>query len=224
MITDLLVGFLSFLFTLMILSYLIGDNPLFRVAVHIFVGVTAGYAGLIIWKQVIINKLLAPMLSGDWVLAVLLVFPLVMGFFLLAKAFPKYQAWGTWVVAFLVGAGAAAAIGGAITGTLFPQIWASVNLFDFSNTASELVLEKIVEGILILIGTITTLAYFQFSVRQSTVISGKRNLFMRILSHTGEVFLAITFGALFAGVLASALAALVNRMQAIVDFFASFFL
>jgi hypothetical protein len=223
-ITDLLVGFLSFLFTLMILSYLVGDNPLFRVAVHIFVGVTAGYAGLIIWQQVIINKLLAPMLSGDWVLAVLFVFPLLMGFFLLTKAFPKYQGWGTWVVAFLVGVGAAATIGGAITGTLFPQTWASINLFDFSTTPSDLVLEKIVEGLLILIGTITTLAYFQFSVRQSTVVSGKRNLFMRIISQTGEVFLAITFGALFAGVLASALAALVNRMQAIVDFFASFFL
>ena len=223
MMTDLFVGLISFLFTLMILSYLVGDNPLFRLAVHIFVGVTAGYIGLIVWQQVIINKLLAPIFAGNWAVTSLLLFPLVMGLFLITKAFPKYQGLGTWVVAFLVGVGAAAAIAGAMTGTLLPQTWAAINLFDLGAIPPNLVFERIGEGVFILAGTVTTLAYFQFSVRQKTAISGKRNLFMRIISHTGEIFLAITFGALFAGVLASALAALVNRMQSIVDFFTSFF-
>ena len=83
---------------------------------------------------------------------------------------------------------------------------------------------KLAEGIFILLGTVTTLAYFQFSVRQSEAKAGRRGLFMRIVSAVGEVFLAITFGALFAGVLSSALAAMVNRIQSIVDFFTSFFL
>jgi hypothetical protein len=222
--TDVLVGLLGFLFTLMILSYLVGDNPLFRVAIHIFVGVTAGYVTLIVFQQVILNKLIVPMAGGDWVRTIVLLFPAVMGLFLLTKIHPKYQWLGRWVVAFLVGVGAAATIAGALAGTLLPQAWASINLFDVAGVQSDAVAEKLTEGIFILLGTLTTLAYFQFSVRQSAAKSGRRGLFMRIISAVGEVFLAITFGALFAGVLASALAAMVNRIQSIVDFFASFFL
>jgi hypothetical protein len=222
--TDFLVGLLSFLFTLMILSYVVGDNPLFRLAIHIFVGVTAGYVTLIVWQQVIINKLVAPMLTGDWPQTGVLIFPLVMGLFLLTKVSSKYQSLGRWVVAFLVGVGAAAAIAGALTGTLLPQVWASINLFDIDTFQPDTTVEKIAEGISILLGTVTTLAYFQFSIRQSVAKTGQRGLFMRILSFAGEVFLAITFGALFAGVLSSTLAAMVNRIQSIVDFFVSLFL
>ena len=50
---DLIVGVVAFLFTLMIFSYLIGDNPLFRVAVYIFVGVSAGYVAAVAFRQVI---------------------------------------------------------------------------------------------------------------------------------------------------------------------------
>jgi hypothetical protein len=222
--TDVLVGLLSFLFTLMILSYLVGDNPLFRVAIHIFVGVTAGYVTLIVFQQVILNKLILPMAGGDWVRTIVLIFPAIMGLFLLTKIHPKYQWLGRWVVAFLVGVGAAATVAGALTGTLLPQTWASINLFDVQGLEPKAAAERLTEGFFILLGTLTTLAYFQFSVRQSAAKSGRRGLFMRIVSAVGEIFLAITFGALFAGVLASALAAMVNRIQSIVDFFASFFL
>lgn len=114
----------------MILSYLVGDNPLFRVAIHIFVGVTAGYVTLIVFQQVILNKLILPMAGGDWVRTIVLIFPAIMGLFLLTKIHPKYQWLGRWVVAFLVGVGAAATVAGALTGTLLPQTWASINLFD----------------------------------------------------------------------------------------------
>jgi len=221
--TDLLVGLISFLFTLMIFSYLVGDNPLFRLALHIFVGVTAGYVTLIVWQQVIINKLFAPMLSGNLNQLIFLLFPLVMGLFLLFKVSSKYSWLGRWVVAFLVGVGAAAAIAGALTGTLLPQVWASINLFDLDAFQAAKAAEKITEGIFILLGTVTTLAYFQFSVRQRTARAGNRGLFMRAISVLGEVFFAITFGALFAGVLSSTLAAMVNRMQSIVEFFNSLF-
>ena len=62
---DLVTGLLSFLLTLMILSYLVGDNPAFRVAVYIFVGVSAGYAAAVAWWQVIYPKVLLPLLTGS---------------------------------------------------------------------------------------------------------------------------------------------------------------
>jgi hypothetical protein len=221
--TDVLTGLFGFLFTVMILSYVVGDNPFFRFAIHVFVGVAAGYVTVIVWQHVIVNKLAEPMVAGDWSQRLVLLFPLVMSFFLLTKVSSKYHGLGRWVLAFLVGVGAAAAIAGALMGTLLPQAWASINLFDWGSFTPETRLERITEGVLILMGTIFTLAYFQFSVRESAAKSGKRGLFMRIISFIGEIFLAITFGALFAGVLSSALTAMVDRMQFIVNFFASLF-
>ncbi len=63
---DLVTGIISFLLTLMILSYLIGDNPLFRVAVYIFVGVSAGYAAAVAWWQVLFPRLMLPLLTGGF--------------------------------------------------------------------------------------------------------------------------------------------------------------
>ena len=44
---NLFTGVISFLFTLLIFSYVLGDNPLFRVAVYIFIGVSAGYIAVV---------------------------------------------------------------------------------------------------------------------------------------------------------------------------------
>ena len=44
-LVDALIGpIVAMLLTVMVLSYLIGDNPLFRIASHLFIGVAAGYA------------------------------------------------------------------------------------------------------------------------------------------------------------------------------------
>ena len=45
---DLLSAILGLIFTLMVFSYLLDDNPLFRVAVYIFIGVSAGYAATVV--------------------------------------------------------------------------------------------------------------------------------------------------------------------------------
>ncbi|HCB50304.1 MAG TPA: hypothetical protein DEP47_12480, partial [Chloroflexi bacterium] len=47
----ILVGFLL---TIAILSFLIKDNPLYRLAVHILVGVSAGYAVVIVINEVVL--------------------------------------------------------------------------------------------------------------------------------------------------------------------------
>jgi len=45
---------LSLILTLMVFSYILGDNPLFKLAEHIFVGASVGYAVLVAWHLVII--------------------------------------------------------------------------------------------------------------------------------------------------------------------------
>ena len=113
-ITDLVVGTVSFLLTFMILSYLIGDNPAFRVAVYLFIGVAAGYAASVAWWQVLWPRLMLPLLTGSFFERILAIIPLVLGVLLLMKLSPRTARLGGIPVAFLVGVGAAVAVGGAL--------------------------------------------------------------------------------------------------------------
>lgn len=206
---ELLIGLLSFLFTVLILSYIIGDSPAFRLAVHAFVGVAAGYVAATVFRQVVVDKLFMPLFIGSPLDRALMVFPLIMSFMLLAKMSPQLEWFGRPVVAFLVGVGTATAVAGAVLGTLFPQIEASSAMFGQG-------LGGVASGLLILFGTITTIAYFQFTVRKANV--GSRGKIMALLALVGQVFIAIALGAIFAGVLAAALTSFVDRIQSIVLF------
>ncbi|MBI4732607.1 MAG: hypothetical protein HY781_10900 [Chloroflexi bacterium] len=75
---DLVTGLFSFLLTLMVLSYLIGDNPAFRVAIYLFIGVSAGYAAAVAWNQVLMPRLFLPIAEGGWT-NLLLIVPLFLG-------------------------------------------------------------------------------------------------------------------------------------------------
>jgi hypothetical protein len=128
---------------------------------------------------------------------------------------------GRPVVAFLVGVGTAAAIGGAVLGTIFPQVLAAGGMFDIRSSESVGGLAtNLVTGVVALLGTITTLAYFQFTVRGSNTATGKRGWFVGFFALLGQVFIVITLGAIFAGVLAASLTAFVDRVQSVIDFFA----
>ncbi len=221
---DLIAGLLSFLFTLMILSYIIGDNPFFRLAVYAFVGISAGYVAWIVLDLVLIDKLIRPLIQGSMAERLLLAIPMLLAVMLFMKISPRLEFAGRPVLAFLVGVGAAAAIYGALMGTIFPQVQASTNSFDTSGIAETgLKVEAIGRGFFILLGTISTLAYFQFGIRASSATSGKRGMVMQAVAFLGLVFFAITFGVLFAGVYSAAITALIDRVQSMVTFVASFF-
>jgi hypothetical protein len=141
---------------------------------------------------------------------ILVIIPLVLGMFLLAKTSPRIEWLGRPVVAFLVGTGAAAAVAGAMMGTIYPQVTGSINVFGPGH--------DLLEGGLILLGTIATLAYFQFTLLGRKTPVGKRGWAISVIAVVGQVFIAITLGALFAGVFSAALTALVDRIQSIVLF------
>jgi hypothetical protein len=215
---EFILGALSFLLTLMILSYLIGDNPAFRVAVYLFVGVSAGYAAAVAWWQVLWPRLIQPLLSGN-LSNLLLFFPLLLGVLLLMKLSPRTARLGNASTAFLVGVGAAVAVGGALVGTLFPQVIATLSLPSISNIMSDIrtegvYLERFLEGVVIILATVTTLAYFHFGAK-ATAGGPQRSKIVNVLSWIGQIFIAITFGVLFAAVLVSAITALIERWSSI---------
>jgi len=216
---DLVTGIFSFLLTLMILSYLIGDNPAFRVAVYIFVGVSAGYVAAVAWWQVLYPKVFVPLLFGSFLDHLLALVPLILGVLLLMKLSPRTAWLGTPSVAFLVGVGAAVAVGGAVMGTLIPQTQASFNVF-IPTSAGESFLVRLFFGAIMLVGTITTLVYFHFGAK-ATAGGPQRNKLVIWLGWIGQVFIAMTLGLLFAGVFAAALTALIERLNFIWYFLTS---
>jgi hypothetical protein len=223
-LADVVGTLLGFVFTLFIFSYILGDNPLFRLAIYIFIGVAAGYAAAVAWYNVVWPQLLVPLWVGDRSERLFVIFPLLLSGLMFSKLSPRLAGLGNPVMAYLVGVGVATAIGGAVLGTILPQAATSVNLFDLQRiqqTGNNLMFQ-LVNATIILVGTLTTLIYFHFGVRSrpeqsDPALPVQRPAFVEGLARIGQVFIAITFGSLFAGVYAAALAALVERLSFLVN-------
>jgi len=221
---DLVGVFAGFALTLMVFFYLIGDNFLFRLAIHIFIGVSAGIAVLVAFYNVLLPQLVFPLIrgeQGDYLLALLFLIPSAL---LLTKVSSRLARLGNPVMAFLVGVGAAAAIGGAMIGTLFPQTGASINLFDLQRfqVSGTPFSTGIGNAFVILLGTLTSLIYFHFSTRSSPGRTAKRGQWLEGVGWVGQGFIAVTFGALFTGVYIAALSALIERVTFVWDFVLGF--
>jgi hypothetical protein len=208
--------------TIMILSYLIGDTPLFKVASHIFVGVTAGYASSIAWHSILWPRLFGAALSGG--LASILNIGFIVGWLLVILLFfkvsPRTARVGTFPVALLVGVGAGIVVGGSISGTLIPQTFAAMDTLDLSVVSprtGETSLERVLGVLVILFGTISTLLYFTFTVRQSTTESTKRSLPVDLVFGIGRFFIAVTFGVMYAGAIMATIVVLAERVQFLRD-------
>ena len=122
---------------------------------------------------------------------------------------------GNPAIAILVGIGAAVAIGGAVLGTVLPQTSASVNLFASKNAFN---------GMIILVGTLSTLAYFQFSTQRDSSQPSPGLQIINAIRSLGSVFIATTFGALFAGVYIATLTAFIERFTYLWSFIKNVFL
>lgn len=215
---DLIGLVIGFFCTLFVFSYLLGDNPLFRIATHLFVGVAAGYAAIITIYNVLLPQLIFPLFFESPQERLLSIVLLVPSIFLFAKITPFRKA-GNWVMALLVGIGAAAAVGGAITGTLFPQMLGTINSFDADTPAlSQEGLFALVNAGIIVLGTLTTLIYFHFGAQSKAGHTPKRSMLIEKIGQLGQVFISITFGTLFAGVYLAALAALIERLSFLWEF------
>jgi len=216
---EIISGALGFLLTWLVFSYLIGDNSLFRITLYIFIGVTSGYAVVIVWQNVLLPKLLQPLASADVTQLVPVVVPLVLSVTLLAKLSPRFSWAGSFAMALLVGVGAATALGGAVIGTLLPQARGAMEGLNFRTAGGGLqAVSKLGEGIVMLTGTVLTLAYFQFSASRSADGSVRRLIIFEFLAWGGRIFIAITLGVLFAGVYMAALTALIERLSATINF------
>jgi hypothetical protein len=209
---DLIAGWVSLVLTLFIFSYLLGDNVLYRMAVHVLVGVAAGYAVIVAIESVIapwLDQTLGFTLDvflvgGDakgrsdltltW-LGVIGATPFLIGALLLLKFSPRYAHIGNLGLAYIIGVGTAVAIVGAVAGTVIPLV----------REAGQAINDSVANGLIIIAGTITTMLYFQYyAVERGGDIVRPRAL--RAVSAVGRGFITITLGALYAGAILTSLA------------------
>ena len=216
----LILETVSLFLTLIVLLYLIfGDNALFRIVTYSFIGVAAGYVVVVLLFQVMLPRLYNLYTSladpGSLLMVVVEIIPFILGLLLFFKLSPRLSSAGTLPMAILVGIGAAVAIGGAVFGTISGQVGGTIGLFSPSRTGNSSV--SLIQGVFILVGVISTMAYFQFSTRVKTDVTGtevvvRRSAVMEFLAKVGQVFIGITLGAMFAGVYTAAISALVERL------------
>lgn len=209
---ELIYALAGLILTLMIFSYLLGDNPLFRIAIYLFIGVASGYAAAVTWHSILWPRILSLPLT-DVTQLILRIIPFVFAVSLLFKISPRSSWIGSFAMAILVGVGTAAAIGGAVIGTLLPQAQATMNAFDVS-----MGVRRFFEAPIALAATVLTLASFHYSASRAPDGTVSRNRMIEIIASLGRIFVAITLGVLFAGVYMAALTAMIERLSSIIAF------
>ncbi|MCA9927197.1 MAG: hypothetical protein KC419_01915 [Anaerolineales bacterium] len=193
---------LGFVLTLLIFSYLFGDNPLYRLAVHLLVGSSAAFAAVVVVRQVIVPVFSQIQQDPGNPNNLLWFVPTFFALLLLLKWLPNIGWLGNHSLALLIGVGAATALVGVITGTLWPQITA-VSPADALFPG---------QGIVVAVLTACTLLAFQFTGRSNQQGEWTQPGWQRTLAVLGRVMITITFGVLFAAVLNTSIILLSDRV------------
>ncbi len=221
--SQLLAGLAALVISLGLLTYLIADNPLYRIVSHLFIGVTAGYVALLAWYSVLEPQLFAPLAAafsggvggGDLLNALRLLLiqlvGLVGGLLILLKSAHALGQLGTLAVALMVGVGVAVAVGGALTGTLIPQVVATMVSLLPLNAGSRWP-ELAVQGLFTVVGTLAALGFFYYGGRAEPGSPVDRPALVKPVAAVGQVFIGAAFGMVYAGALAASVAIFAARL------------
>lgn len=200
--------------TLFIFSFLYKDNPLFKLAENLYVGVSVGYTIVKTYDTVIVHLIWNPIVkNGEWALLI----PVAIGMLMLTRYVPKAAWLSRYAFAFIVGVGSGLAIPRVISSYILKQIEDTVRpllvlvpgeglTFSWSllNPSSSL------NTIIILIGVVSVLFYFFFSVEHTG--PGKA------VARTGILFLMIAFGAAFGYTVMARMSLLIGRLTDLIEF------
>ena len=158
--------------TLLVFSYMLGDNPLYRLALHIFLGVLIGYSFGVVVRDILIARVLAPLSAREYLVFV----PIILSVLLLAKGVRRQAYVGNIATGLLIGVGTAVALSGALLGTLIPQVAATgealdVGAVDISQLDGWW---TVAQGAMVVLGTVCTLMAFSFAARKRRGLAGLR--------------------------------------------------
>ena len=116
-------------FTLALFSFMYKDNPVYKIAEHIFAGLTAGYQVGLIWDTVILQQLWDPMMGGKYYLFI----PGIMGVLMFTRFWQKYSWISRFSLAFVMGVTSGIFLISQLHGLVLPQMQATMISLSFSN-------------------------------------------------------------------------------------------
>lgn len=188
-------------FTLMVFSYLLGDNFLYRLAIQVFVGVAAAFVLIAAVESVIIPWLNLTVLAQppEPTRIAMGLIPFMLTVMIIFKGSPRLVGLGNLGLAVVVGVGVALALSGAINGTLVPFVLVTIRAFRPENA---------INGFIMLVGTISVLVYFTYSGVRRPSGEITQLLPVRFVGLLGQGVIAVTLGATYALLILSALAVL----------------
>ncbi len=190
-------------FSLCIYSFLYKDNPFFKLGEHIFVGVSMGYLLTITHYEVMVNKLYSPMTQqGKWWLVV----PAVLGVLLLSRFVPPISWLSRISFAFLLGISSGVAIPRQISSFILQQVQGMLKPLVTVGAAGAVSFTwGNFNTLLILVGVVSVLFYFFFSVEHTGAA--------RRVARVGVYFLMVSFGAAFGYTVMARMSLLIGRFD-----------
>lgn len=211
---------ISAILTLCIMSFLVGDSVIYKLAEAVFLGVSAAYAMVVGFWGGIVPNLLGNVVPGtmrdslipglqegkqpDWMFAIALVLSVMM----LMRLSPKGNWIARWPLAFFIGVTAGMKLIHVFEADFVRQI--SSTLLSFTGTDDGSINWGIaIKNITIVVGVLSTLVYFFFSFEHKGVVGGTARL--------GIWFLMITFGAGFAFTVMGRIALISERLKFLFD-------
>lgn len=182
--------------TLCIYSFLYTDNPFYKFAEYLFVGVSAGY-----WVARQFHNSLKPNLINKLVIDhnYLYIIPGILGIMMLMRLVPSVSWLSRWSIAFVVGMSAGINIIANLQGNVISQIRGSIVPLWTDNIGTT------INNWVLLVGLTCALIYFFFSVEHKGFFGG--------VSLLGIWFLMISFGASFGYTIMARISLLIGRMQ-----------
>lgn len=213
------------LLTLFVFSFLYKDNPLYKFAEHLFVGVTAGYYIVLNFWTVVVPNLMDPLTrtftgvdpishekivqvggpfagsQGDYRAWFLI--PGLLGVLLFTRLFGRMGWLARWPLAIIIGVYAGLKTTGFAQGDLVAQVQASLQPLWTGELASS------VNAIVFTVGLITSLLFFFYSREHKGALG--------VAARAGIMFLMVSFGAGYGYTVMSRLSLLIGRFQFLIE-------
>lgn len=187
--------------TLCIYSFLYKDNPFYKFAEHVYVGVSTGYLLVIMWVNALKPFLYTPMADPEN-RNLLVIVPGLLGLLMFTRFFQKYSWLSRFTLAFIIGAGAGISAPNQVHGWLLRHSQATLEVFTLKGMTSQW---AVIDGILIFVGVISVLIYFFFSIQHNKALRG--------VSKIGVIYLMVFFGAAFGYTVMGRVSLLIGRIR-----------
>jgi hypothetical protein len=175
--------------TLCILSFLYRDNPIYKMAETLLIGVSIGYTLVIVWSTTLVDILFEPLFSES---KLALIIPFVLGLLMFSRFHHRTASLSKIPIAVLIGSGAGVAIPVMLEARTLKQMSATVMPLISGSGWPD------ISALVVMVGVVCTLTYFYFSREHKGV---------------GTYFLMIFFGTTFGFTVMSRMSTFIGRME-----------